>query len=150
MLFSGGEIFSQSNCSAPTTGFTSINDLGTGISPETGLMGGLYPNGSNFLPSAHKNAGLQMASQVQCLDTNGNPDVVNGKIVWLSIGMSNTTQESQQFIQQANGVGKRVAERVVKQKTGLFYLYQQLRLTMVTVLSMVMVMVISLRVILQF
>lgn len=102
-FFLGGTLFSQPNCSAPTTGFTPINDLGTGISPETGLMGGLYPNGSNFLPSAHKLAGLQMASQIQCLDTNGNPDTtINGKIVWLSIGMSNTTQETQRFIQQAN------------------------------------------------
>ena len=96
-LFAGA----QPNCSAPSTGFTPINDLGTGISPVTGLMGGLYPNGSNFLPSAHKNAGMQMASEVQCLDANGNPDAANGKIVWLSIGMSNCTQESQQFIQQA-------------------------------------------------
>ncbi len=65
-------------------------------------MGGLYPSGSNYLPPAHKGAGMHMAAQVQCLDANGNPDVVNGKIVWLSIGMSNTTQETQQFIAQAN------------------------------------------------
>jgi len=62
----------------------------------------VHPNGSNYLPYAHKAAGVQMASQVQCLDANGNPDAANGKIVWLSIGMSNTTQESQQFIPIAN------------------------------------------------
>lgn len=92
----------QPNCSAVSTGFAPINDLGTGISPVTGLMGGLYPNGSNFLPAAHKAAGLQMASQIECLDASGNPDPVNGKIVWLSIGMSNCTQETQQFIPLAN------------------------------------------------
>lgn len=102
LLLFAGKILAQPNCSAPSTGFTPINDLGTGISPVTGLMGGLYPNGSNFLPSAHKTSGLQMASQVQCLDTSGNPDAVNGKIVWLSIGMSNNTQETQQFIPLAN------------------------------------------------
>jgi hypothetical protein len=102
LLLFAGEIYSQPNCLAPSTGFTPINDLGTGISTVTGLMGGLYPNGSNFLPSTHKKAGLQMASQVKCLDANGNPDAVNGKIVWLSIGMSNCTQETQQFIPQAN------------------------------------------------
>ncbi len=102
LLFFAVQLFSQPNCSAPSTGFTPINDLGTGISPVTGLMGGLYPNGSNFIPSAHKTAGLQMASQIQCLDTNGKPDVAKGKIVWLSIGMSNCTQETQQFIPLAN------------------------------------------------
>ena len=101
MVFFVGKIFAQ-NCSAPSTGFSPINDLGKGISPVTGLMGGLYPNGSNYLPAAHKAAGLQMASQIQCLDANGNPDPVNGKVVWLSIGMSNTTMEAQQFIKQAN------------------------------------------------
>ncbi len=102
-----GDLFSQPNCSAPSTGFNPINDLGTGISPVTGLMGGLYPNGSNFLPSAHKTSGLQLAMQVQCLDTSGNPDAVNGKVVWLSIGMSNCSQETQQFIPLANAlVGK--------------------------------------------
>jgi hypothetical protein len=102
LFFFFGKLFSQSDCAAPTTGLLPINDLGTGISPITGLMGGLYPNGSNFLPEAHKNAGLKMAGEVQCLDASGIPDPVNGKIVWLSIGMSNTTQESRKFIEQAN------------------------------------------------
>jgi len=97
----------QANCSAPATGFTPINDLGASASPVTGLMGGLYPNGSNFIPPTHKIGGLQMASQVECLNANGIPDAVNGKIVWLSIGMSNCTQETQQFMPQANAfVGK--------------------------------------------
>lgn len=102
LVLFAGKILAQPNCSAPSTGFTPINDLGKGISPVTGLMGGLYPNGSNVLPPAHKTAGLQMASQIQCLDANGNPDPMSGKIVWLSIGMSNTTMEAQQFIKQAN------------------------------------------------
>ena len=99
-----GIIFSQ-NCGAPSTGFTPINDLETGTFTNawnTVWTGGLYPNGSNIMPSAHKNAGMQLANQIQCLDTNGNPDVVNGKEVWLSIGMSNTTLETQQFIPGAN------------------------------------------------
>ncbi len=91
----------QPNCSANSSGVTPINDLGAGT--FNGWTGGLYPNGSNYLPLTHRNAGLQMASQIQCLDTNGNPDAVNGKIVWLSIGMSNCTMETQQFITQANG-----------------------------------------------
>ena len=87
------------NCSAPTSGFTPINDLGTGN--FNGWTGGLYAGGSNSMPTAHFQAGLSMASQVQCLDTTRNPDP-NGKMVWLSIGMSNCTQETQQFIPVAN------------------------------------------------
>lgn len=82
------------NCAAPPTGFTPINDLGTGISPVTGLMGGLYPNGSNFRPAAHNNAGLVLASQIVPLNLAGNADLNNGKIVMLTIGMSNTNMES--------------------------------------------------------
>jgi hypothetical protein len=95
------------NCTAASTGLIPINDLGTGqfINAWNGVwQGGLYPNGSNLLPAAHKNAGLQLAGQIQCLDQNGNPDAANGKIVWLSIGMSNTTQETQKFIPLANAL----------------------------------------------
>ena len=95
------------NCTAASTGLVPINDLGTGqfTNAWNGVwQGGLYPNGSNLLPAAHKNAGLQLAGQIQCLDQNGNPDTANGKIVWLSIGMSNTTQETQKFIPLANAL----------------------------------------------
>jgi len=92
-------VYSQ-NCGAPSTGLIPINDLGSGT--YNGWTGGLYPGGSNYIPAVHKLAGLQMASQIQCLDANGNADPINGKIVWLSIGMSNTTLETQQFIPIAN------------------------------------------------
>ena len=100
----------QPNCSATSTGFTPINDLGKGVFTNAWNVtwqGGLYPNGSNYLPSAHKSAGIQMASQVQYLDAKGNPDAVTGKIVWLSIGMSNGTQETQQFIPIANAFAQK-------------------------------------------
>jgi hypothetical protein len=84
------------NCANTSTGYVPINDLGTGY--FQGSMGGLYPNGSNDVPPAHLNAGLNVASSIQPLDTNGNVDVTNGWIVWASIGMSNTTQETQRFI----------------------------------------------------
>ncbi len=95
----------QPNCSATATGLIPINDLGTGMFTNAWnsvWQGGLYPNGSNLVPVDHKNKGLQLAGQIQCLDLNGNPDAANGKIVWLGIGMSNGTQESQQFIPLAN------------------------------------------------
>ena len=67
-----------------------INDLGGG--KYLGFNGGLYENGSNAMPADHRAAGLVAASKIRPLDANGNPSP-NGKIVFLSIGMSNTTQE---------------------------------------------------------
>ncbi|HEX6682987.1 MAG TPA: hypothetical protein VF062_09345 [Candidatus Limnocylindrales bacterium] len=67
-----------------------LNDLGTGT--YLGFQGGLYPNGSNSMPAAHRSAGINKALRVRPVDTAGTPNV-NGKYVMLSIGMSNTTQE---------------------------------------------------------
>jgi hypothetical protein len=101
ILILPGYLIAQPICTAPSTGFIPINDLKTGT--FNGWTGGLYPNGSNYIPSPHKIAGKNIASsQVFPRDAAGNQDLVNGKIVWLSIGMSNTTMETQQFIPLAN------------------------------------------------
>ncbi|MGQ0828536.1 MAG: T9SS type A sorting domain-containing protein [Bacteroidota bacterium] len=88
------------NCTNTSVGYPPINDLATGA--WRGNTGGLYPNGSNYKPAAHNAAGLNIASQIMPLDTNGNVDLINGKIVWLSVGMSNTTQSTQVFLPMAN------------------------------------------------
>src|SRR5262245_43744741 len=54
------------------------------------FSGGLYENGSNLMPADHRAAELRHV--VQPLNPNGSP-LPDGKIVLLSIGMSNTTQE---------------------------------------------------------
>ncbi len=84
------------NCANTSVGYQSITDLGTGY--WQGMQGGLYPNGSNYRPAFHNQQGLMIASQILPLDTAGNVDYINGKIIWLSIGMSNTTSETQMFI----------------------------------------------------
>src|SRR5438477_8665256 len=68
---------------------TPINDLGTGLYLGQ-YQGGLYPGGSNGMPSAHSATGLARAAGVQPLDVNGNPSA-GGKSILVSIGMSNTT-----------------------------------------------------------
>lgn len=97
-------LFSQ-NCNAPSSGSSPINELGKNMFVNAwgeNWQGGLYPNGMNEIPETHKNKGLEHAQQIQCLDTAGNVDHNSGKVVWLSIGMSNCTQETQQFIPIAN------------------------------------------------
>src|ERR1043166_6910032 len=84
------------NCSRTSVGYPPINDLGTGT--WRGAIGGLYPGGANSRPAAHDAAGLNIAQHIQPLNGNGAVDTANGKIVWLSVGMSNTTFEAQVFI----------------------------------------------------
>lgn len=92
--------FSQ-NCSNTSTGFVPINDLGKNLFRN--YQGGLYPGGMNERPYSHNADGIDLAKQIVPLDTAGNYDPVNGRIVLLSIGMSNTSQEFQRFINIVNG-----------------------------------------------
>jgi hypothetical protein len=73
------------------------------MSPEDrykGFQGGLYPDGKNERPADHTAAGLALAKQVRPLDKDGRP-VSDGKIVLLTIGMSNTNQASSGFLRMA-------------------------------------------------
>jgi len=66
-----------------------------------GFKGGLYPDGKNQRPLAHEQAGLGLAKQIQPLDADGKPSP-DGKIVIMSVGMSNTTQVYSAFRRLAN------------------------------------------------
>jgi hypothetical protein len=70
--------------------FTPLNDLGTGT--YNGQEGGLYPNGSNQRPPAHDTAGQTIANSIVPLAQNGTSNP-SGKVVLLSLGMCNATQE---------------------------------------------------------
>ena len=80
---------------------TALIDFGT----ETykGRQAGLYPDGSNIRPAEHHAAGVRIAQAIKPLDTAGNVDEDNGKIVWLSIGMSNTGQATNAFFELLQG-----------------------------------------------
>lgn len=67
-----------------------LTDLARGVYLQ--YQGGLYPDGFNVPPAEHDAEGRRRAAQIQPLDTNGNPSA-SGRIVLLSIGMSNVTQE---------------------------------------------------------
>ena len=77
------------------TGMIPLTDLGTG--KYKGEEGGLYPGGKNTPPPDHLKAGLAMARQIRPLDAEGKPSP-DGKIVLMTLGISNTTMESQAFI----------------------------------------------------
>jgi hypothetical protein len=80
------------DCSLTSLGVSPLNDLGSRL--YRGFSGGLYPDGSNTRPSTHEEAGLDIAAnQIQPLDRSGEPDPINGRIVFISIGMSNATAE---------------------------------------------------------
>ena len=67
-----------------------LNDLGART--YRGFQGGLYPGGSNVVPTDHEAAGIARRNLVKPLDVNGIPSA-SGKYVLISIGMSNTTEE---------------------------------------------------------
>lgn len=93
-------VSSAQNCSRASVGFKPINELQNG--QYKGFQGGWYPNGQNTRPSAHDSAGRAFAQLIKPLNSTGVVDLVNGKIVLLSIGMSNTTQEFSVFKQMAD------------------------------------------------
>ena len=81
-------------------GLTPLTDL-AGDSQYKGQNGGLCGDGKNEPPDKHLKAAVRIASQVQPLDAEGKPSP-NGKIVLISLGMSNTTQEFRSFMSLAN------------------------------------------------
>jgi lysophospholipase L1-like esterase len=92
--------FRRTNPPRDSTGLVPLPDLGKGA--YQGETGGLYPGGENQPPRPHRNAGLAAARRIRPLNGEGQP-AGDGKVVLLSVGMSNTTQEFQQFQKLAAG-----------------------------------------------
>jgi|GEM_PF-1115394 len=61
-----------------------------------GQDGGLYGGGRNEPPDAHREAAEAELAQIQPLDAEGSPSA-GGRIVFVSISMSNATQEFSRF-----------------------------------------------------
>lgn len=86
------------NCDRTSVGTAPLSDL-RGL--YKGEPGGLYPGGSNAVSSSHLAEGLTIARAIRPLDPDGiaSPD---GRLVFISIGMSNTTQEFSAFTSLAS------------------------------------------------
>ena len=80
------------------TDFTPLTDL---RGDYHGQDGGLYGQGRNEPPPELARAAKAETAKIVPLDASGKPST-NGKVVLLSIGMSNTTQEFSAFVQLAN------------------------------------------------
>jgi len=78
-----------------TTGLVPITEMSADQTYK-GRDGGLYGGGRNEPPPAHRTAALAEAARIVPLDREGQP-APDGKIVLLSVGMSNTTQEFSRF-----------------------------------------------------
>ncbi len=78
---------------------TPLTEQGAG--KYKGEDGGLYGGGRNEPPPAHLEAALREAAKIQPLDAEGRP-AKDGKVVLLSVGMSNTTQSYSRFKQLAD------------------------------------------------
>lgn len=79
-------------CSQTSIGLTPLTDLGK--KRYHGQRGGLYPGGLNQASRPYLRQGLAAAKRVR---------PINGRVVLLSIGMSNTTQEFRAFMRLADG-----------------------------------------------
>lgn len=86
-----------------STGLTPLPELGK--SAYQGEPGGLYAGGENAPPPAHLEAGLAQARRIVPLDAAGRP-AADGKIVMISVGMSNTTMKFQTFQKTAAADGR--------------------------------------------
>ena len=69
------------------TGKIPLPDLGLGT--YEGSEGGLYPGGSSIRPVNHLEAGVRIAESLVPLGVDGSQDPVAGKLVMISVGMSN-------------------------------------------------------------
>jgi hypothetical protein len=89
LLLAVGPTAAASDCTRTSVGLTPLTALGTRT--YHGYRGGLYPGGRNVPSHAYLAKGLAAAKGV------------HGKVVLLTVGMSNTNLESQAFAQLARG-----------------------------------------------
>jgi hypothetical protein len=77
-----------------TTGLVPLTEMGDGLYKEQ--TGGLYGHGQNVPPQSHREAAQVQTALIVPRDAAGHPSD-GGKIVLISLGMSNTTQEFSVF-----------------------------------------------------
>ncbi len=97
------------NCSRASVGLTPLVDLSSGS--YQGFRGGLYPGGRNAPSTVYLKKGMAYVKLVKPRAADGRPST-SGRVVLLSIGMSNTTQEFSEFKRMADA-GTRKSPSVI-------------------------------------
>ena len=110
MLAGTTNVAAAADCAKTSTGLPPLPDLGAGTYKS--VQGGLYPGGANTPPAGYAAEGRRAAAEIVPRSASGQPDP-SGKIVLLSIGMSNTTQEFSQFVRLAQSDAVRDTDVVV-------------------------------------
>lgn len=87
-----------------------LSELGLG--KYRGETGGLYGSGKNEPPAAHRQLAKERIGGIRPVDSQGKASA-GGKIVLLSIGMSNTTQEFSAFMRLSDQGRRRRRELVL-------------------------------------
>jgi len=82
------------------TGFKPLTEM-TAEDRYLGQDGGLYGGGKNTPPDEHRKAAEATLAKIEPLDAAGKP-AIDGRIVFVSISMSNATQEFSMFKQIAD------------------------------------------------
>ncbi len=88
-------LIAQVLAAQPFTGNIPLPTLGENT--YQGFQGGLYPGGSNEIPAAHAEAAREQAALIVPRDADGNPSPAAGLVGFITIGMSNATQEFKVF-----------------------------------------------------
>jgi hypothetical protein len=87
------------DCSNTQSGLLPLTDMHRIV--YEGFPGGLYTS-NNEVPGDHLQIGLTASQSIEPLNKQGQPNS-SGKIVFLSLGMSNTKQEFDKFVGLAQG-----------------------------------------------
>ena len=91
-------------------GVKPLTEIGDGTYKQE--SGGLYGGGHNAPPEDHREAARRASTQIRPLDAEGNPSA-DGKVVLMSIGMSNTTQEFSTFKAMADRDAEKSGQLVI-------------------------------------
>ncbi len=88
----------RADCSLTSVGITPLSD--SAAEWYRGHRGGLYPGGSSTRPPRHERRGIEIGQEIEPLDRTGLADANRGRIVMISLGMSNSRYEFGQFVRQ--------------------------------------------------
>jgi len=94
-----------------STGFVPLTQL-KGDQKYKGVDGGLYGGGSNVPPEPLRQAAAKMSAKLVPLNVDGKPSP-DGKVVLMSIGMSNTTMEFSKFKQLADADSRKSSSMLI-------------------------------------